>query len=119
MLALSVAGMFRRLFCANVSLLGTEHRTAALAAIAVYLIAIIVVGSILPAMNRVPEAFPAVVRWRFRVASFGMQLTMLTTLDLVFGALTDRASAKGRIIQGHPAPIGRTMLMLDGTGTGP
>jgi predicted cobalt transporter CbtA len=75
---------------------------AALTAIAGYLIAMIVVGSLLPAINEVPEAFPAVLLWHFRVASFGMQLTMWTTLGLVFGALIERAQAKGRP-EGHPA----------------
>jgi len=70
--------------------------TATLTAIAFYLVAMIVLGSILPAINEVPQAFPAVVLWRFRVASFGMQLVMWTTLGLIFGALTERAWLKGR-----------------------
>jgi predicted cobalt transporter CbtA len=68
-----------------------------------YLVAVIVVARILPGINEVPDAFPAVVLWQFRVASFGMQLVMWTTIGLVFGALTERAlsghssqSANGR-----------------------
>jgi predicted cobalt transporter CbtA len=68
--------------------------TAALTAVACYLIAMIVVGSALPAIDEVPEAFPAVVLWHFRVASFGMQLVLWTTLGLAFGALTERAWTK-------------------------
>jgi hypothetical protein len=56
-----------------------------------------VVASILPAINEVPEPFPAVVLWCFRVESFGMQLAMWTTLGLVFGALTERAWIKGHV----------------------
>jgi len=108
MLALSVAAMVLASVMRKRLAARHEAWTAALASIAIYLIAIIVVGSILPAINEVPETFPAVVLWRFRVASFGMQLAMWTTLGLVFGALTERAWAKGRI-QGHPAPTGRTM----------
>jgi predicted cobalt transporter CbtA len=52
------------------------------------------VARILPAINEVPEGFPAVVLWQFRVASFAMQLIMWTTLGLVFGALTERAFAE-------------------------
>jgi len=59
-----------------------------------YVVTMIVVGSFMPAINEVPEAFPAVVLWRFRVASFGMQLIMWTALGLVFGALAERALAK-------------------------
>jgi predicted cobalt transporter CbtA len=61
-----------------------------------YLIAVIVVAFILPGVNEVPDTFPAVVLWQFRVASFGMQLIMWATIGLVFGALTERAlSAHG------------------------
>lgn len=96
MLALSVAAMV--LACILRKRLAVRHGewTAALTAIAVYLIAMIVVGSILPAVNEVPEAFPAAVLCRFRVASFGMQLTMWTTLGLAFGVLTERAWANDR-----------------------
>jgi predicted cobalt transporter CbtA len=69
--------------------------TATLTAIACYLAAMIAVGSALPAIDGVPDAFPAVVLWDFRVASFGMQLILWTTLGLVFGGLTERAWAKG------------------------
>jgi predicted cobalt transporter CbtA len=97
MLALSVAAMVVASMLRKRLAARHGEWTAALTAIAVYLIAMIVVGSILPAINEVPEAFPAVVLWRFRVASFGMQLTMWTTLGLVFGALTERAWAEGRV----------------------
>ena len=67
--------------------------TAALIAVATYIVAVAVVGYILPGINEVPEEFPAVVLWQFRIASFGMQLVMWTTIGLVFGALTERAIA--------------------------
>jgi len=90
MLGLSVALMvlasvLRKRFAARY-----DGWTAALTGIACYVVAIIGVASILPAVNEVPEAFPAVVLWRFRVASFGMQLVMWTTLGLIFGALVER-----------------------------
>jgi predicted cobalt transporter CbtA len=49
------------------------------------------VGLALPAVNEVPEQFPAVVLWQFRIASLGAQAIMWATLGLVFGALTERA----------------------------
>jgi predicted cobalt transporter CbtA len=49
------------------------------------------VACILPGIDEVPDGFPAVVLWRFRVASFGMQLLMWATIGLAFGALTERA----------------------------
>lgn len=63
---------------------------AALAAAAFYLVAVVATGLLLPGINEVPESFPAVVLWQFRVASFGAQLIMWTTIGLVFGVLADR-----------------------------
>ena len=67
---------------------------ASLTAAAAYLLVIIVANLALPTVNEVPEQFPAVVLWQFRVASIGAQLIMWTTLGLAFGALTERAARK-------------------------
>ncbi|HVW32674.1 MAG TPA: CbtA family protein [Acidimicrobiia bacterium] len=58
---------------------------------------IVVVGltwQLLPGINEVPEEFPAVTLWRFRVASLGAQLLVWTTIGLVFGALSERATVR-------------------------
>jgi predicted cobalt transporter CbtA len=65
---------------------------AALIAGAAYLIAMLVVGLALPTVNEVPEQFPAVVLWQFRIASVGAQIVMWGTLGLAFGALAERVS---------------------------
>jgi hypothetical protein len=49
---------------------------------------------LLPDINEVPEAFSAVVLWRFRLASIGTQIILWTTLGLLFGALTERSLNK-------------------------
>lgn len=64
---------------------------AVLIAAAAYLVVMTAVGLALPAVNEVPEQFPAVVLWQFRIASLGAQAIMWATLGLVFGALTERA----------------------------
>lgn len=46
---------------------------------------------LLPSINEVPELFPAVVLWRFRIASLGTQCVLWTTLGLLFGAFTERS----------------------------
>jgi hypothetical protein len=69
---------------------------AALIAAAAYLIVAIAAGLALPSVAEVPRQFPAVVLWRFRVASMGAQLIMWTTVGLIFGALTERAAAGRR-----------------------
>jgi predicted cobalt transporter CbtA len=67
-----------------------------LIASAAYLIVMTAVGLALPTVNEVPEQFPAVVLWQFRIASFGAQLIMWATVGLVFGALTERAAMSRR-----------------------
>jgi predicted cobalt transporter CbtA len=60
-----------------------------------YLVAAIALGLALPSVNEVPEQFPAVVLWQFRVASFGAQLIMWATIGLVFGVLAERVLSQG------------------------
>jgi hypothetical protein len=98
LLALSVAAMVVAAMLRK--RLAARHGgwNAALTASGFYLVTVFVAARILPSINEVPEAFPAVVLWQFRVASFGMQLIMWTTLGLLFGALTERAiAAPGRM----------------------
>jgi predicted cobalt transporter CbtA len=78
---------------------------AALIATGGYLIAVIVVAAILPGINEVPDSFPAVVLWQFRVASFGMQLLMWATIGLVFGALTERAMTSSSQFPARANPL--------------
>jgi predicted cobalt transporter CbtA len=63
---------------------------------AYYIVVMAVAGFLLPVVNEVPEDFPAVVLWKFRIASLGAQLILWTTLGLLFGALTQRALALRR-----------------------
>jgi hypothetical protein len=67
---------------------------AFLTAAGAYLIVVIVVGVALPPVNEVPAEFPAVVLWRFRIASAGAQLITWTTIGLFFGALAERVLAR-------------------------
>ena len=63
---------------------------------------VVVIGAIqlaLPTINEVPAAFPAVLLWKFRTVSIGMQAILWTTIGLLFGALVERlegASAASR-----------------------
>ncbi|MGH3684482.1 MAG: CbtA family protein [Pseudonocardiaceae bacterium] len=63
---------------------------AALVAGAVFVVTVAAVQFALPAINEVPEAFPATVLWNFRVASLGTQLVMWATIGLLFGSLVAR-----------------------------
>jgi predicted cobalt transporter CbtA len=90
--AMMGAGSLRRVFAARFG-----GWNAILIAAAIYLVLMAVAGFLLPAVNEVPQEFPAVVLWKFRVASIGAQLVMWATLGLLFGALTERSFASGRL----------------------
>lgn len=63
---------------------------AALLAAAVFIGIIVAAQLLLPDINEVPDQFPAVVLWRFRVVSLGIQLILWTTFGLLFGAMAER-----------------------------
>ena len=69
---------------------------ACLLAAAAFIALVTVAYLALPAVNEVPRAFPAVVLWRFRLASLGTQAVLWATLGLLFGALTERSLAAAR-----------------------
>ena len=64
--------------------------TASLLAAAAFTLIVSLAQLALPDINEVPEHFPAVVLWRFRVAALGMQLVFWGALGLIFGALAER-----------------------------
>jgi len=59
-------------------------------AVALYIVIMAVAGSLFPVINEVPQAFSAVLLWKFRVASLGIQLVLWTTVGLTFGWLAER-----------------------------
>jgi Probable cobalt transporter subunit (CbtA) len=102
MIAISIAAMIgsaslKRLF---VGRFGPWNANLMVAAC--YIAIVAVAGLLLPAVNEVPDEFPAVVLWKFRIASLGAQFIMWATLGLLFGALmphaptADRAANTGR-----------------------
>lgn len=93
MLGISVAAMVAAAILRTrlVPRLGAWNAT--LSAGAAYLVAVTAVATLLPAVNEVPDAFPAVLLWQFRLASAAMQLTLWTALGLVFGVAAERALA--------------------------
>ena len=91
MIAISLAAMIAAWMIRNRLETRLGGWNATLIAGATYLVAVVLVALALPTVNEVPEAFPAVVLWQFRVASAGAQLIMWATIGLAFGALTERA----------------------------
>jgi predicted cobalt transporter CbtA len=62
---------------------------SALIAGAAYIVVMIIVSLLLPTVNEVPEQFPAVVLWQFRIASITAQLLMWSTIGLAFGKVAE------------------------------
>jgi hypothetical protein len=44
-----------------------------------------------PAIHETPDGFPADVLWKFRIASYGIQVAVWSSIGLLFGALTERS----------------------------
>jgi hypothetical protein len=91
MMLISVAAMVAAIIARHRLALRYGGWSAALIAAAGYLVVVIVAQLLLPAINEVPEGFPAVLLWKFRMASLGMQIIMWTAIGLLFGGLTERA----------------------------
>jgi predicted cobalt transporter CbtA len=89
LLAAIAVGMLRPRFQAR-----NGAWNATLIAGGTYVVFMITVGLALPVVNEVPDGFPAVVLWQFRMSALCAQLIMWTTLGLVFGALTERAATR-------------------------
>ena len=74
---------------------------AALLGAASFAVIIAIAQLLLPDIDEVPEQFPAVVLWRFRLASLGIELILWATLGLLFGAVAERLfSNRYRVARG-------------------
>jgi predicted cobalt transporter CbtA len=67
---------------------------AGLLAAALFIGIIVIAQIALPDINEVPDQFPAVVLWRFRVASIGMQVILWSAIGLLFGVAAERILAR-------------------------
>ena len=92
MIAISLAAMIASLAIKRMLVARFGEWNSNLLVAACYIVLVGIAALLLPAVNEVPEQFPAVVLWNFRVASIGAQLIMWATLGLLFGALSQRAA---------------------------
>ncbi|WP_371545179.1 CbtA family protein [Streptomyces sp. NBC_00554] len=67
---------------------GTWYATVA--AVAFFVLATGLAFAFLPAVNEVPQDFPATLLWRFRTSALAIQLTLWTGFGLIFGELAQR-----------------------------
>ncbi|MBC2906195.1 CbtA family protein [Streptomyces cupreus] len=63
---------------------------ATIAASVAFVVAVGLALAFLPAVNEMPEGFPANVVWDFRVAAAGMQLLLWASFGVIFGHLAER-----------------------------
>jgi hypothetical protein len=94
MILLSLASMIAAWNVRNrlVDQLGAWNAT--LVGAAVFLVAVVIFAHVMPPLDEVPEGFPAVVLWQFRMASLGAQAIMWTVLGLGFGAWVEHDFAQ-------------------------
>jgi predicted cobalt transporter CbtA len=92
MIAISIAAMVAAVMLRRRLLASRGAWNASLIAGAAYLLIVIVAGLLMPTINEVPDLFPAVILWKFRMASMGAQVIMWSTIGLAFGALTEHAA---------------------------
>ncbi|MFJ4713540.1 CbtA family protein [Streptomyces sp. NPDC088785] len=76
---------------------------ATVTAVLAFAVVIALAFQFLPAINEVPEHFPASVLWRFRVSTLAIQITLWTGFGLLFGELAERLLNPG------PAPVRRAV----------
>jgi predicted cobalt transporter CbtA len=62
----------------------------ALISAAAFVLVAAIAGAALPAIDEVPDGFPAGVLWNFRLASIGASAIFWCALGLSFGAMADR-----------------------------
>jgi predicted cobalt transporter CbtA len=59
-----------------------------------YVVAMFIVMTVLPAIDEMPSGFPAVLLWKFRLVSLGVETVLWTTIGLAFGMLAERQLAE-------------------------
>ena len=89
MMLISLAAMVFAIATARYLAAGAGSLNATLIGAAFFVGIIVIAQVVLPDINEVPPDFPAVVLWRFRMASLGMQAVTWGSLGLTFGVLAE------------------------------
>jgi hypothetical protein len=63
---------------------------ATVAALTAFIAVITVAMVFLPAVNEVPDGFPATTLWQFRLSSLGIQALLWSSFGVIFGTLAER-----------------------------
>lgn len=90
MLVASIAGVVLAFALARNLAQRWNGWNAAIVAGVAYVAFIAIVQALLPSINEVPENFPALDLYNFRLATIGLQATIWTVLALAFGFLAEK-----------------------------
>jgi hypothetical protein len=90
MLAISLAATLSAWLLGRRLALRLGSWNGALLAVAAYLAVVAAFFFILPPVNEVPESFPAVTLWQFRLASFGIQTVLWGSIGVMFGFVAEQ-----------------------------
>ncbi|MCW3480626.1 CbtA family protein [Neisseriaceae bacterium JH1-16] len=90
MIGLSLAALAIALFLARRLAARIGVWNASLIAGVVFLAIVLLAQWLLPEVNEIPDQFSAVLLWRFRMASFGIQAILWASLGVLFGSLVER-----------------------------
>jgi hypothetical protein len=106
MVAISIASTLCALWARRALIPRYGAWNSAILAALGYLIAIALAFLVLPPINEVPAAFPAVTLWSFRLASLGIQTVLWMSIGILFGYLGVPASksvptTSGRTVAAH------------------
>jgi predicted cobalt transporter CbtA len=96
MILLSLASMIAAWNVRNRLVADHGSWNATLIGAAVYVVAVVIFAFAMPPLNEVPDSFPGVVLWQFRMASLGAQAIMWTVIGLGFGAWVERDFAPAK-----------------------
>ncbi len=94
MIAFSLAAMVAATLLRSRLVASQGRWNASLWAGGAYIVAMAVAAGLMPVVNEVPAAFPAVTLWAFRIDSLGAQAILWTVLGVAFGSLTHRVTTR-------------------------
>jgi predicted cobalt transporter CbtA len=96
MIAIAIVAMVIAVMIAKNLVAARGSFEATLTGGAVFVGLVIIAGLLMPALDDVPDGFPADVLWNFRTASLAIHAALWGTMGLVFGSLAESVLSETR-----------------------
>lgn len=100
MVVISVAAALFALQTARLVSSRTGSWTGSLSGAGTFLVVVVFAYAILPAINELPNGFPADLLWHFRLSAFGTQAVLWGVIGVAFGLMAERTS-RPRVIHAY------------------